>query len=173
MKRNYGFIHEKIDIKILILFVLRRMPEPVSFDVLTDMTMCDDGISYFDFVDCVAELVKTEHIQLMDDNYSLTDKGARNGMITEYNLPFTVRMDVEQRTFEYRNKENRNTMIEASHTTNSDGTFSVKLSLSDGLGEIASIVLVAANEQQVLALEKGFRKNAENIYNTMIDIILG
>ena len=56
MKRQFGFIHEKLEIKILILFILRHMSEPISFDVLTELTMCDDGIGYFDYMECVAEL---------------------------------------------------------------------------------------------------------------------
>ena len=43
-----GFIHEKFDIKILILFVLRRLPAPVSFEELSELVLIDDGFDYFD-----------------------------------------------------------------------------------------------------------------------------
>ena len=172
MKSNFGFIRDELDIKILILFVLSRLPDPVSLDVLTDLAMCDDGIVYFDFMECVKGLLRTEHIQCVGDKYSLTDKGARNGSITEERLPFIVKMNAENSTFAYRSKENRNAMINTSHTTNQDGTRSVKLSLSDGFGDIVSIALIAPNEQQALNLEKGFRKNAESIHNELVDIIL-
>ena len=172
MGRNYGFIHEKLDIKILILFILRRLPEPITFDTLTELTMCDGGISYFDYAECVADLVRTEHLRYVDDMYSLTDKGARNGRITEDNLPFNVRMHVENTTFAHRNKQYRNAMINSSHSTNQDGNFTVNLSLSDGIGEIVSIALFAADEQQALALEKGFRKHAEGVYNALIEMLL-
>jgi hypothetical protein len=33
--------------------------------------------------------------------------------------------------------------------------------------------LYAANDKQALALEKGFRKNAEKIYIALIEMILG
>ena len=54
-----GFIHEKLDIKILILFILRRLPGTVNRDMLSDFTQCDGGVGYFDFSDCLSELVDT------------------------------------------------------------------------------------------------------------------
>ena len=172
MKRNTGSIREKLEIKILILFILRRLPEPVSFEALTGLIMCDDGISYFDFCECVAELIKTGHILYQYDKYSITEKGVRNGRITEDSLPYAVREHAENVTFTYRSTQARNAMIKTSHAVNSDGSFRVVSSLSDGIGEILLLELLAANEQQARALENGFRKNAEGVYNALIGMIL-
>jgi len=172
MNGNFGFIHEKLDIKILILFVLRRLPEPVTIDVLTELTMCDEGISYFDFAECVAELVKTDHLRFEDNRYSLTGKGERNGEITEISLPYSVRAKAETNTAAHRAIQNRDAMIKTSHETNPDGGCIVKLSLSDGIGDIVAMELFVANEQQALDLENGFRKNAESIYKALIGMML-
>ena len=172
MHGAFGFIREKIDIKILILFIMRRMAAPIDFDQLTDLTMCDGGISYFDYAECVADLVKTEHLILKDDKYSLTAKGRRNGEATEVNLPYSVRLAVEKTTAAVRAVQNRDAMIKTTHTLNKDGSCTVALAMSDGLGEIISINLFSANEQQALALEKGFRKNAEKVFNGLLEMIL-
>ena len=172
MNDNFGFIHEKLEIKILILYILRRLPEPVSFDALAELTMCDDGISYFDFSECVAELVKTEHLRVADDMYSLSGKGVRNGETTENSIPYAVRVRADNATSELRSKQNRNSMIKTLHTVNQEGGFTVCLSLSDGIGSIVSMEIFAHNAQQAEALEKGFRKNAEGIYHGLVDLIL-
>jgi hypothetical protein len=172
MGGNFGFIHEKIEIKILILFILRRLPEPITFEVLTELTMCDDGISYFDFTECVADLVRTGHVRFSDGRYSLTSKGARNGEITENSLPFSVRHYVENSTYAYRNMQSRNAMIETIHKVNPDGSCTVTLSLSDGVGDIVTLDMYTSNEKQAFAMERGFRKNAESIYNTLIKMLL-
>jgi len=173
MERRYGFIHERLDIKILILFILRRMPEPISFDALTELTMCDGAISYFDFAECVGELVKSGHILIKDEKYYLTSKGVRNSEMTEQSLPYSVRIDAENATFEYRSRQTRNSLIKTSHEINQDGSYKVALALSDGVGEIISMDLLAMSEQQAKTLERGFRKNAEAIYNKLIGMILG
>ena len=172
MKSTFGFIWGKLEIKILMLFIMRRLQEPVSFDELSELTLCDDDISYFDYMECIAELIKTEHIALADDKYSLTGKGMRNGEITEKSVPFAVKMYIENTTFIHRSKQNRNDMIKTYHKINPAGNCTVELSLSDGFVEVVSMELFALNEKQALALEKGFRKNAESIYNSLIEKIL-
>ena len=57
-----GFIHEKLDIKILILYILNHLPAAVDGQTLSDLVFCDNGIGYFDYSDCLAELVDTAHI---------------------------------------------------------------------------------------------------------------
>ena len=172
MKGAFGFIHEKLDIKILILFILRRLSEPAPFELLTELTMCDDGISYFDYVDCLADLTKTEHIKVENNSYTISEKGKRNGEITESSLPYTVRRKAENSVFLLRGKQNRNAMIKTSHCAKEEGGYSVMLTLSDGIGDIFSIELFAADEKHALAMEKGFRKNAENIFNAMVGMML-
>lgn len=172
MTGNFGFIHEKIEIKILILFIMRRISEPIDFEVLTKLTMCDDGIGYFDYMECVAELVKTGHLRLDDGKYSITAKGIHNGDVTENSLPFTVRMNAENEVSKLRVVHDRNSMIKTSHKMGADGGCIVDLALSDGIGEIVKMELFAYDAEQALALEKGFRKNAESIYNALIEMIL-
>ena len=172
MPGNFGFIHEKYENKILILFILRRLPEPIGFDKLTELTMCDEGISYFDYAQCVVDLVENGNVKLEGDKYSLTVKGARNSAIMEKSLPFTVRMEAEAATHSLRTEMNRNSMIKTSHEQNENGGYTVALSMSDGVGDVVSINLLAMNERQALELESGFRNNAEGIYNSLIGTIL-
>ena len=37
MNERFGFIHEKLDIKLLILFILRRLPGVVDRSMLTEI----------------------------------------------------------------------------------------------------------------------------------------
>ena len=52
-----GFIRDKLEIKFLILYITARVIEPIPFDTVLDLTMCDDGIDYFDFSECLRDLV--------------------------------------------------------------------------------------------------------------------
>ena len=46
---RFGFIHDKLDIKLLILYIMDRVAAPIDFDTLTDLSMCDNGVDYFQF----------------------------------------------------------------------------------------------------------------------------
>lgn len=74
-----GFIHDKLEIKFLILYITARVIEPIPFDTVWDLAMCDEGVDYFDFAECLSDLVRTEHLTLSADGlYAITDKGLRN-----------------------------------------------------------------------------------------------
>ena len=36
-----GFIHDKLELKFLILYITARVIEPIPFDTVLDLTMCD------------------------------------------------------------------------------------------------------------------------------------
>lgn len=171
MENRFGFIREKLDIKILILFILKRMTAPISFDKLSELTLCDDGISYFDFAECVDELVKTDHIYFNGETYVITDKGERNGTVTESSIPYSVRLKAEKSTAALNAEIARNAMIFTGREMKRGGGFTVSLSLSDGIDEILSMNLFASSETQAEQIEEGFRKNAESLYNTIINKI--
>ena len=91
-----GFIHDKLDIKFLILYITSRLAGPVDFTTLAELSFCDEGVSYFEFAEALAELVDTQHLDLGEDQrYTITDKGRRNGAICESSLAFSVRQRCE------------------------------------------------------------------------------
>ena len=172
MIENIGLIDERVEVKVLILFIMRRLSKPVTLDVLTGLTLCDKWISYFDVTDCLTDLVETKHLRLKDDMYSLTAKGKRNGEILEKDLPYSVRFRAESAAAVVCSNQNRDAMIKTNRTAHDNGGFKVTVSLSDGIGEIISLELFAANEQQANAIEKGFRKDAEKIYLSIIEMLI-
>ena len=94
---NFGFIHGELDTKILILYVLRRLPRPVDAQTLSDLCSFDNGVSWFDYSECLADLVDTGHVErLSGERYLITDKGRTNGEAAETSIPYSVRMKADR-----------------------------------------------------------------------------
>ena len=168
---RFGFIHDKLDIKILILYILRRLPDRVDENTLVDLVLCDDGISYFDYTDCIADLVASEHVTVEDAYYRITEKGSKNCEMIESSLPYTVRTTADNRLAPIVAAMRRSAMIQAKHEANPNGGCTVTLSMSDGVGEIISLCLLASCGEQAELIEKNFRSDAEGYYSRIIDLL--
>ena len=157
-----GFIHDKLDIKILILFVLRRLPAPVDPETLLELCQVDGGIGYFDYSDCISDLLKSGH--------KITEKGARNAETVDNSLPYSVRARAMKRIAPVEERMRRQAMITARHTIDEKGCM-VELAVADGKGEMIHLHLLCSGEEQAKKMEKRFRKDAENYYQKIVELL--
>ena len=68
-----AFIHDNLEIKVLILYIAARVSRPIPVEGMQELTLCDSGIDYFSFSQCLNDLVRTEHLTLSDDGlYAIT-----------------------------------------------------------------------------------------------------
>ena len=167
---NSGLIHEKLDIKILILFILRRLPKEVSPETLIELCQCDGGFDYFDYSNCLAELVETGHIDETEDGYTITEKGVRNADIVESSLPYSVRTKAIKLIVPVEEAMRRAGMITARHTKEVSG-WNVELALSDGQGEIIHLNILASDEAQAKQMERNFKRQAEKYYHRFVEML--
>lgn len=169
---NFGFIHGELDTKILILYVLRRLPRPVDANTLAELCSFDNGVSWFDYAGCLADLVDTGHIEkLSGERYMITEKGSANGEAAETSIPYSVRRKADRLLEPVARKMQRDAMIEASHEAAEGGGTTVRLKLSDGKGDVMSISILAPDEDTAAAMEKTFRAGAEDVYQRLIEIL--
>ncbi len=167
-----GFIRDKTEIKILILYILNRLPRPVDMATLAELALCDDGVNYFDFADALHELVSTQNVAAIDDKYLITSKGVAIGAEIEDALPYTVRLAVDRSTRKLSSVLRRSAMIEAVHDEKEDGSCVVKLSLADGIGRIMTLEILTGSRKQAEYMEKKFRRNAEELYVKIAGLLL-
>ena len=168
---RFGFIHEKMDIKILILFVLDQLPAPVDALTLSELVFCDDGIGYFDYSDCLAELVETGHITEADGTYRITALGSSNVQAVGSSIPYSVRSKAKKITAPLAEKMRRAAMIVARHTPADDGSCTVELEVTDGVSTLLSMSVMATSEEMAETMEQTFRSNAESIYLDVVRIL--
>lgn len=165
-----GFIHDKLEIKILILYVLRRLPAPVDPETLLELCQVDGGIGYFDYSDCISELLKSGHMSEEEDGFQITEKGVRNADAVESRLPYSVRSRALKRIAPVEERMRRQAMITARHTQDEKGCM-VELAVADGKGEMIHLQLLCSGEEQAKKMEKRFRKDAEAYYQKIVELL--
>ena len=167
-----GFIHDKLDIKFLVLYIMSRVVAPIDLATLTDLALCDQGVDYFEFASALYELVSTEHLLLEDDHYSITEKGRRNGAICESSLPYSVRVKCDKNVARLNSHLRRESQVRAEKAPREDGTFTLSLFLDDEHGNLLSLQLLVASEQQCDGLAQQFKAHPEQIYNGVLDVLM-
>ena len=169
---GHGFINDKLEIKFLILYIVARVIEPIPFDTVLDLTLCDDAIDYFDFSECLNDLVKTEHLTLENDLYTITEKGLRNSRICESSLPYSVRLQCDKNLTACNRKLRRKNQVQASTTKRNNGTCTVNLSLDDDMGSLMDLRLMVVREDMGKLIEKRFQNNPEKLYSQILALLL-
>ena len=168
---GYQNLHEKLDIKILILFILRRLPDAVSKEDLSELALRDGNVGYFEYADCLAELVDSGHVEQNGNFYKITECGAHNCEVVESSLPYTIRTSLEKHIAPVAEEMRRRAMIKTSYETDETGCRAY-LSLSDGLGKIFDLQILCGGEEQAKAIKENFRQNAELLYTKIMELLL-
>ena len=168
-----GFIHDKLDIKFLILYLMARVAAPVDFTTLAELSFCDNGVTYFDFAEALSELVNTGHLTLSDDRYAITDKGRRNGSVCEDNLPFSVRQRCDRGLSRINAVLRRDAQVRTELLPRTDGSVTLRMILDDEKGNLMTLDVLTVSEEQGARLAERFRAQPEKLYLNILQVLLG
>ena len=167
--RRLGFIHDMLDVKVLILFVTARVQYPVSHQEIYELCYQDECLSYFDVCTAIPELVQSGHLkQLEDEKLEITDKGRETVGLTEDSLAYTVRQRAENAVARFNRQVRRSSLVQTKVTPKENGEFSVVMTLRDGISELMTLELAAPNQTQAIHLSRQMEQKAENVYSLVM-----
>ena len=171
--QRLGFIHDMLDVKVLILFVMARVNYPVDIQQIYELSYQDDCLSYFDVCTAVPEMVNSGHLKELDNNcYTITEKGKADGALTEDSIAFTVKQRAENAVSRFNRQIRRSSFVKTQIIPRESGDYSVLMSLDDEAGNLMTLELMAPNQRQAVRLGKLFEKKAEAVYNlTMAELL--
>ena len=171
--QRLGFIHDMLDVKVLILFVMGKVSYPVTIQQIYELCYQDDCLSYFDVCTAVPEMVTSGHLQELEDAcYAITEKGRADGSLTENSIAFTVKQRADNAVARFNRQIRRSSFVKTQILPRENGDYSVIMALDDEMGNLMTLELVAPNQRQAVRLGKLFEKKAESIYNlTMAELL--
>ncbi len=171
--QRLGFIHDMMDVKVLILYVMARVNYPVNIQQIYELCYQDDCLSYFDVCTAVPEMVTSRHLKAVEDDcYAITDKGKEDGATTEDSIAFTVKQRAENAVARFNRQIRRSSFVKTQVLPREGGDFSVIMSLDDDFGNLMTLELVAPDNRQAIRLSRLFERKAEAVYNlTMAELL--
>ena len=172
MKR-LGFIHDMMDVKVLILFVAARVQYPMTAQEVYELCYQDECLSYFDVCTALPEMVATGHMtQSEDERYTITEKGREDGSLTEDSLVFSVRQRAENAVLRFNRQTRRSSFVKTQVEECDNGEYTVRMSLDDQAGCLMKLELYAPDHRQAQRLCKLLERKAEEVYDlTMTELL--
>ena len=148
--QRLGFIHDMMDVKVLILFVTARCGYPLTGQEVYELCYQDECLSYFDVCTALPELVLSGHLKELDgERYVITEKGREHGALTEDSIAFTVKQRAENAVARYNRQARRSSFVKTQVLPRESGDYSVILSLDD---EGGNLMLFERKAEQIYGL---------------------
>ena len=171
--QRLGFIHDMMDVKVLILFVAARSNYPLTSQELYELCYQDDCLSYFDVCTAIPEMVASGHLkEVPQERYEITEKGREAGSLTADSIAFTVKQRAENAVARFNRQIRRSSFVKTQVIPREGGDYSVVLSLDDDMGNLMTLELMAPDQRQAVRLSRLFEKKAEDVYNlTMTELL--
>lgn len=171
--QRLGFIHDMMDVKVLVLFVMARSNFPLTSQEIYELCYQDECLSYFDVCTAIPEMVASGHLkELEDEHYEITEKGRETGSLTEDSIAFTVKQRAENAVARFNRQIRRSSFVKTQVIPREKGDFSVILSLDDEMGNLMTLELMAPDQRQAVRLSRLFEKKAEDVYSLTMTALL-
>lgn len=171
--QRLGFIHDMLDVKVLVLFVMSKVNYPVTAQEAYELCYQDDCLSYFDVCTAIPEMVASGHLsELEDERYEITEKGRETCGLTADSIAFTVRQRAENAVARFNRQIRRSSFVKTQIVGRENGECAVIMSLDDEMGNLMTLELQAPDSRQATRLSRLFEKKAENVYNLIMTELL-
>lgn len=171
--QRLGFIHDMIDVKVLILYVAARSNYPMTVQEIYELCYVDDSLSYFDVCTAIPEMETSGHLCRNEEGkYEITQRGREDGELTADSLAFTVRQKAENMVAKFNRQLKRSSYVKTQVLPRENGDISVIMMLDDEVGNLLTIELMAPDQRQAVRLSRMFEKKAEMIYAMTMNELL-
>ena len=168
---RHGFIHDMLDVKILILYVTARAMYPLDAQKLYELCYQDECLSYFDVQTALPQMVESGHLEQTEQGYIITPKGRDACSVTEDSIAYPVSQRAQRAVEQFNRAVRRDSFLRTQLVPRKDGDFSVVMSLDDEKGNLMTLELMAPTQTQGRRLAESFRKNADTVFQTVMQIL--
>ena len=168
-----GFIHDMLDVKLLVLYIMSRVMYPVDLQKIYELAYQDDCLSYFDLAQAVPQMVESGHLEEVEGKrYVITEKGREACAVTEDAVAYPVMQRAQAAVDRFNRTVRRSSFVKTSVEQREGGDYTVKLSLNDEVSDLLKMELMAPTQKHAYRLAAAFSENAETIYRLIMDQLL-
>lgn len=171
---DYNF-NEKIDVKLIALFIIDNFKMPVPNAFVVDTLMLEPFVNYFDLQEDLAELEEEELVTFFVEDstrfYSITDKGAQALEFFSQRIPKTVRERL-LRAIKIKVKDLKNALsIKAEYKKLNDIEYGITLGISEGNFDMFSVSVSVSDELMAKKICAAFKTDPQTMYSEFLNVL--
>ena len=169
-----GRLHEKEDVKILILYTLSKLNRAIPTHAMVDLFLNSEIVEYFTLKEAIDELIGTGHIAVdVEEGVTvLTRLGYEAVKELAPRLPVWARERVIQGAMELLSKVDRRSGTHV-RTFERDGQYIAECSLTDGEDLLFKLEIALPSPEFAFSTGENFRDNAADIYRMLLQKLSG
>ncbi len=169
----HGFIRDMMDVKVLVLYVLSRVEQPINAQKVFELCYQDDKLSYFDVCEALPQLAQSGHVTADEkEYYIITEKGRENGALTEDSIAAPVLQRALAAVERFNRSAKRSDLVRTDILARPNEEYAVVMSLDDEKGSLMTLELLAPSLQQARRLARTYQENAEVLYQRIMSFLI-
>lgn len=162
--------------KLLLLYILNTVKNPISNAQLTELILEDNLLNYFTLQQYLSELEESDFIKYVDINNKKLLKITKNGISV---LSFFINRISETKKILLKEKINekydlfkKELTIQSDYTPLRDDNFLVDLKAFEGKDILIELKLSVPTKKQAVNLCSKWQANSSETYNNIINLLL-
>ena len=172
-----GGLTNDFEVKILICFLLKKIEQPLSFDQVNEILQKTGFVNYFEFVEAVSELQKTEHVLLTTDEngqevFQLSEIGEAMAQTFHHTLPLTVREKTVESARELIQMQKQLEETEVRYHAVDDG-YILTMKLKDIGSDLMDLSVFVPSEDECVEIRECIYADPLLLYKTLLAVMMG
>ena len=168
---------EKNDVKIFILYLLMNIEYPIDITTLSDISVQDEFVKQFDFMDCFFELLENGAISCIFQDgqqlYEITDAGRKAAEALQSEILPTIRQKSLKNAYRLLSFKKTGAVVESSVKKEEDGRYTVSVSIKNRAGHVMSASVTVDGVQDAVKMRENFEEKPELIYRGLLSLLSG
>lgn len=162
--------------KLTILYMLEKAGFPLTNTQITDFILLRDYTDYFGVQEAISELLdgglieaETVHSNIQ---YSISESGRSTLGYFRYKITPGIRQDVEDFFLQKRWELQMENSVVANYRYNSNCTYTVNCQVRSDDVPVIDLALTVPNEEQANLICRNWKKNNEEAYALLMDLLM-
>jgi len=162
--------------KLVILYILDRIDEPVTNSDFTQFVLENNHMNYFYVQQYISELIKTNFIDVKADDdkemYSLTNLGKETLKYFSFKIPDNIKESINERYAKRKEQKIKDTQITGDYYKKNELEYVVSLKVIENEITLFDLTLNVPSIKQAKHICNNWKEDPQYIYEKIFNLVI-